>query len=76
MDNKKNQELFQTFSTQVELKMMGDSKCSETDQGKILLAKEEPLLESRSKEESEGREILETNGSTRWRMSSACAVLI
>jgi hypothetical protein len=31
-----------------------------------LLAKEEPLLESRSKEgESEGREILETNGSMR-----------
>lgn len=36
LDNKKNQELFQTFSAQVELKMMGDSKCFETDQERIL----------------------------------------
>jgi len=36
LDNKKNQELFQTFSAQVELKMIGDGKCFETDREKIL----------------------------------------
>ena len=36
LDNKKNQELFQTFSSQVELKMVGDGKCFETDREKIL----------------------------------------
>jgi hypothetical protein len=36
LDNKKNQELFQTFSAQVELKMIGDDKCFETNREKIL----------------------------------------
>jgi len=36
LDNKKNQELFQTFSAQVELKMIGDDKCFENDRKKIL----------------------------------------
>jgi hypothetical protein len=35
-DNSDNQELFQTFPAQVELKMMGDSKCFETDKERIL----------------------------------------
>ena len=36
LDNKKNQELFQTFSAEVELKMIGDDKCFETNREKIL----------------------------------------
>lgn len=36
LDNKKNQEHFQTFSAQVELKMIGDGKCFENDREKIL----------------------------------------
>ena len=34
LDNKKNQELFQTFSAEVELKMIGDDKCFETNREK------------------------------------------